>query len=348
MSATNPPQPDRHGTPGRPPKNTRKHPQTLLQAPHLHSASKLSVKKHRNCRTKMNGKRQAYQHQTQTCNQRIGRAHLHVATSRSRHTPTSNPRDQSTRGLSRARPAELKAQVSACQAILHPHASVQDHDQIDLLQLIVELADLISAKSHRLSLCQGCGSTQRAAGVNNHQKMENGGNKTRSLVELRKAVCKKCNCALRAQARNFSRNERNRSRSTSRNSSSKSRTSFLATLTASGPACTASCRTHLPIFIAVMAACRPSGFQCKLSQPLAGAVHLLVPTFETGLGGSFSLFQGSPTCQNCRQRLRLRRLQEFTLLCADPIVASTGTSPASSPSGNAPISGCLSHQRSRS
>ena len=40
-----------------------------------------------------------------------------------------------------------------------------------------------------------------------------------------------------------------------------------------------------------------------LSPPLAWAILLLVPTFETGLGGSFSP-RASQNSQNCRQRLR--------------------------------------------
>ena len=76
--------------------------------------------------------------------------------------------------------------------------------------------------------------------------------------------------------------------------------------------------------------------------------HLLVPTFETGL----VLLLEVPNCQNCRQRLRpirimkmsspvrsKRRPLELTLLGADPIVASAGTSAASAPDGNAPIFG---------
>ena len=71
--------------------------------------------------------------------------------------------------------------------------------------------------------------------------------------------------------------------------------------------------------------------------------------------------RGSQNCENCVQRLRpvgvmktsssfgaSRRLREFTLLCADPTVPSTGTSAAHAPNGAVPVPVCLSHQRSRS
>ena len=80
---------------------------------------------------------------------------------------------------------------------------------------------------------------------------------------------------------------------------------------------------------------------------------------ETKFCGSF-FPRGSPNRQNRSQRLRpvqvmktsssvpSRRLREFTLLWADPVVALIGTSAAHAPSGPIRFGSGLSHQRNRS
>ena len=84
--------------------------------------------------------------------------------------------------------------------------------------------------------------------------------------------------------------------------------------------------------------------RCRLFRPLAEG--------QDSAGRSSP--RGSPNCQNCLQRLQpvgvmkmsssvgaSRRLPEFTLLCADPTVASTGTSAAHAPNVAFPVSVCL-------
>ena len=92
--------------------------------------------------------------------------------------------------------------------------------------------------------------------------------------------------------------------------------------------------------------------------PLLKAIRLPVPMSETKFGEPFS--RRSQNRQNRGQRLRpvgvmktsssvtSRRLREFTLLWADPVVALIGTSAAHAPSGPVSVSVCLSHQRNRS
>ena len=183
--------------------------------------------------------------------------------------------------------------------------------------------------------------------MNNHQKMENGGNKTRSLVELREAVCKSAIVLYAHRPEIFhgtSAIDHVQQAGTLRpnhvhHSSQHSRHQDQLARQAAAHTCPFSLLSWQ------LAGLQASSANCP--NLLLGPCTSWFPRSRQDSAGR-SPSQGSPTCQNCRQRLRLRRLQEFTLLCADPIVASTGTSPASSPSGNAPISGCLSHQRSRS
>ena len=53
---------------------------------------------------------------------------------------------------------------------------------------------------------------------------------------------------------------------------------------------------------------------CNLSQPLAGAFHLLVPTFETGFGGS-SIPSGIPKLRKLCSTSSTRRSHEDIFLC---------------------------------
>ena len=100
--------------------------------------------------------------------------------------------------------------------------------------------------------------------------------------------------------------------------------------------------------------------RCRWFRPLAEAIPSRFPRSRQDSAGR-SCPQRSENCQNCLQCLRpvgvmemsssvgaSRRLPDFSLLCANPAVASVGTSAAHAPNGSVPVLVCLPHQRGRS